>query len=267
MDAATFYGSPEHQTFTLGEGSKKAFLLHGFPGTPAELRAVATLLRSRGWQATAPLLPGFGIDIPNLGEKRWQNWRDAALTHWQTLTEDASQTLLLGFSMGGALALHLAAARPPDTLVLIAPFWRMNDPRTRFLPLIKYVMPTLRPFKKADFNDRDVRRRFERMLPDVDLDNPNVQTRLRQEVVLPTSSVDELRKLGRAAYRVAAQVDAPVLAVQGFQDATVTPYDTRRLLSRLRGRITLHEIDGDHEVIKPHGRGHDALLDLLRSAV
>ena len=267
MDASTFYGSSEHQTFTLGDSPQKALLLHGFPGTPAELRPLAKVLCSSGWQATAPLLPGFGVDIPRLGERRWQDWQGAALAHWQEFRGEAQQTLLIGFSMGGALALHLAAQRPPDKLVLIAPFWQMNDPRTNLLPIIKYVMPTLKPFEKADFDDENVRKQFEVMLPDIDLDDPNVQTRLRQEIVLPTSSVDELRKLGRSAYRVAKKVSIPTLILQGFQDTTVRPEDTRALLRRLGGPVTLYEFGGDHDVVKSHGRGHETFLNLLKEAL
>ena len=267
MDASTFYGSSEHQTFTLGEGPKKALLLHGFPGTPAELRPLAKVLCASGWQAAAPLLPGFGVEIPRLGERRWQDWQGAALAHWQEVRREAQRTLLVGFSMGAALALHLAAAQPPDKLVLIAPFWRMNDSRTHLLPVVKYVMPTLRPFEKADFGDKNVRRRFEVMLPDVDLDDPNVQAWLRREVILPTSSVDELRKLGRSAYQVAKQVGAPTLILQGFGDTTVRPKDTRTLLTRLSGPVTLHEFSGDHDVVKPHGQGHETLLNLLKGAL
>ncbi len=264
MDASTFYGSPEHRPFTLGESPKKALLLHGFPGTPAELREVAAALREEGWQASAPLLPGFGVGLPTLGDKRWGDWRDAALSDWRRLGE-AHRTLLVGFSMGGALALHLAAVHPPSMLVLIAPFWRMTDPRAHLLPVARLLKPTLRPFEKADFSDAGVRERFGRMLPDADLDDPTLQARLRRDIVLPTSSVDELRKLGRAAYKVAPRVDAPTLIFQGFQDTTVTPEHTRQLVVKLGGPVTLREFSGDHDVIKMYGQGHEAFLDLLRS--
>lgn len=265
MDTSTFYGSAKHRTFTLGDSPKKALLLHGFPGTPAELRPLAEVLHSGGWQATAPLLPGFSVQIARLGERRWQDWQGAALTHWQEVKREAQQTLLVGFSMGAALALHLAAAQPPDKLVLIAPFWRMNDWRTHLLPVAKYVMPTLRPFENADFGDKDVRKRFEVMLPNADLDDPNIQARLRQEVILPTSSVNELRKLGRSAYSVARRVGAPTLILQGFQDTTVRPIDTRTLLTRLSGPVTLREFSGGHDIVKPHSEGHETLLTLLKS--
>jgi len=38
------YNTPEHQPFTLGDGSAVALLIHGFPGTPAEVRPLAEAL-------------------------------------------------------------------------------------------------------------------------------------------------------------------------------------------------------------------------------
>lgn len=56
------YNTPEHRPFTLGEGAGAALLIHGFPGTPAEVRPLAQALSERGWKVRAPLLPGFGTE-------------------------------------------------------------------------------------------------------------------------------------------------------------------------------------------------------------
>ena len=105
------------------------------------------------------------------------------------------------------------------------------------------------------------------MLPEVNLDDLDIQTQLRQEIVLPTSSVNELRKLGRSVYRVVTQVNAPTLVLQGFQDTTVPPKETRILLARLGGPVTLHEFSGDHDEtsgLRSRNAGH---LEISASAV
>jgi pimeloyl-ACP methyl ester carboxylesterase len=50
----------EHQPFAEGDGPATAVLVHGFPGTPAEVRPLAAALVAVGWRVRAPLLPGFG---------------------------------------------------------------------------------------------------------------------------------------------------------------------------------------------------------------
>ena len=55
-----------------------ALLLHGFPGTPAEMRPLGTVLRDAGWTVHGLMLPGLGADIASLEERNFQDWSDAA---------------------------------------------------------------------------------------------------------------------------------------------------------------------------------------------
>ena len=43
-----FDGS-EHRSFVWTEGDHAALLIHGFPGTPAEMLPLRTVLRDAGW--------------------------------------------------------------------------------------------------------------------------------------------------------------------------------------------------------------------------
>lgn len=264
----SLYGHPRHQGFVLGHhkvgrNKRRALLLHGFPGTPAELRPLAEFLLEQGFEVRAPLLPGFGIEIANLGKTRWQAWVVAAQHAWEGLREGAETAVLIGFSMGGAVAVNVAAQTRPDQLVLIAPFWRLADPRAKLLPLIQYVVPQLKPFQQADFSTDVVRAQFERLEPTLDLADPDVQRALREQVALPTSSLVALQRLGRHAYRVATRVTAPTLVLQGEGDATVRTADTRRLVARLGGPVTFTELGGDHQLIEASSPGHRALLEQL----
>ena len=259
-----FYSAPEHQPFTLGHAKRRALLVHGFPGTPAELRPLAGFLAGAGWQVRVPLLPGFGSDIQALGQKRWQDWAGAVETEFVRLADGAEQTLLLGFSMGGALALLTATRVTPDSLVLLAPFWRFDDWRVNLLPVFKHFVRQVRPFENADFGDPQTRETFKDIVPDADLTDPEVQAQLKKSVTLPTEAVDQLRQLGRRAYRNAPRVSAPCLVVQGEGDTTVRPEHTRKLVERLN-RAQLVEIAGGHSFIGTGQRGHEGLLEALRN--
>ena len=69
MNRAWFAG-PEHQSFERAADSPSgvALLLHGFPGTPAELRPLGEVLAAAGISARAPLLPGFGPAMHQLAD-------------------------------------------------------------------------------------------------------------------------------------------------------------------------------------------------------
>ena len=261
MDVSNLYGGPRHKSFVLGRSKRRALVLHGFPGTPAEMLPVAEILVQGGLEVHGPLLPGFGMDIENLGQAHWQDWVRAAQRAWTEMQEGAEETLLLGFSMGGAVALKLAA--DPDRLVLLAPFSRLADPRAKVLPVVQYVLPQLKPFQNADFTQEVVRSQFRRLEPTLDLDDPEVQRELREKVVLPTSSLVQLQRIGRAATRAAPRITTPTLVLQGKDDTTVSPADTRRLVKRLGGPVTFSETSGTHEFISPGAAGFSEVEKIL----
>ncbi len=257
----------EHQPFSQGEGPATAVLVHGFPGTPAEVRPLAAALVSIGWRVHAPLLAGFGPDWNTLRERRWTEWRDAVAGSLATAATAGAPVMVIGFSMGGALAIAaLEAGAPADAAVLIAPFIRFSDRRTLLLPLLRRVVADVRPYERADLDDPSLQRELTEKLGDVDLDDPATRERVRNEVRLPTAALDELRRAGRHAWRVAPSLPPrPTLVVQGLQDTTVEPETTVALLRRLRGSPLRLMLDGaDHRVLKPGATGHDELLRALQ---
>ena len=64
----------EHRPFLLNGDRGAALLVHGFPGTPAEMRPLATVLNNAGWTTKGILLPGFGAEIETLGGRDPADW-------------------------------------------------------------------------------------------------------------------------------------------------------------------------------------------------
>ena len=95
-----FYTDPEHEPFLFEAGSSRALLIHGFLGSPRELRPLARELADAGVTARGVLLPGFGAEIARLKKVRAEEWLAAARAAWNETREGASRTTLIGFSMG-----------------------------------------------------------------------------------------------------------------------------------------------------------------------
>jgi alpha-beta hydrolase superfamily lysophospholipase len=106
-------------------------LLHGLTDAPYSLRHIARLYRARGWLALGLRLPGHGTVPAGLTTTTVEDWtaatRMAVRTARARLGPDRPLHLV-GFSNGGALALHYALAAledpalaPPDRLVLLTP--------------------------------------------------------------------------------------------------------------------------------------------------
>lgn len=254
-----FFGEPEHQPFRIGSGDEGVLLIHGFMGTPAEMRPLGERLAELGYDVTGILLPGFGPDIPNLANVTRHDWLEAAGEAWHEVRRSHTRALLAGYSMGAAVSLHLASALPPDGLLLFAPFWRMDGWMFRVLPLAKHVIRSVAPFEKANFDDPAVRAQLEGLAPGIDLADPETQRFVREEIRLPLSTLDEVVRLGRSAYKHAGQIQAPTLVVQGDADITVTPAATRELAGRMKGPTTSLEVSGGHDIIRLGGQGADAI--------
>jgi carboxylesterase len=244
------YRDPSHESWEIEAGPDRALLIPGFMGTPREMRPLGEAFAGAGVSARGILLPGFGPEIDRLRTVRAADWLERARCVWDDTLAGPGRRILLGFSMGGAVALLLAAEAPPDVLVLLAPHWRFAQRLAAALPLARYVVPELRPFVRADFAKPDIRRAFEAMAPGADLDDPEVQAALLRQATLPSAALDELRRLGTRAGASAPRVRCRTVILQGSDDTTSLPDNTRRLALRLGGPLTLHEYAGGHHLVE-----------------
>lgn len=248
----------------MGRSGRRALLIHGFPGTPWELRATGEQLTRLGFEVHCPLLPGFGPNIGSLGQRTWKDWEEAVLEAYARISRGADTVLVAGYSMGGALALRLALQAEPNQLVLINPFSGLSLPLRTMLPLIAPFLRSYRPFGRADFTDPWTREVLARVLPDLDVDDLTWRERLRHEVKLPTRAIEQVARLGTAAWRSAPGVQVPTLVLQGSDDEVVPASRTRRLVERLAGPTTFRMLKGGHVLIWPGKPGFEELMSELQ---
>lgn len=242
----------EHQPYMLEGGPQAALLVHGFPGTPAEMRDVGHLLHQYGWTVSSMLLPGFGPQIATLADRTRHEWLQAIRTRLQELQQQYQTVIVVGHSMGGALAILTAIQHqpPPDAVILSAPFWQVDSMVWRVLPVLQFMFPKPQIFKllKLDFNDPETRKGILNFMPDADLDDPQTQQAIR-DFRVPVKMFAQIHAVGQAAYRLAEQVNIPVLVLQGTEDELVKPVMTRRMVARFQGRTEYHEFTSDHNLL------------------
>jgi carboxylesterase len=112
--------------FLRGDRRDRVVLcLHGLGGGPYEMQPIAQDLFEQGLDVQAIAYPGHDRPVKWMPESRWEDWYAHAERTYQTLTAQYDCVVLLGFSTGCPLALHLAAQHPSptlDRLILLAPF-------------------------------------------------------------------------------------------------------------------------------------------------
>ena len=92
-----------------GNSDRGVLLIHGFTGSPSYLRHLAAYLNQWGFHVVVMRLAGHGSTPEILAKTTAGDWKHSALEAWNVLKDLAPRRSLMGVSLGGALALHLAA--------------------------------------------------------------------------------------------------------------------------------------------------------------
>ena len=227
----------------LGEGPRGVLLIHGFASTPPELRRLGDALAAGGFRCNAPVLPGHGTTPKDLERTIWQDWAACVAAAFDELAAECDEVMVAGQSMGGTLALHLAAhdLRVRAVATLAAPIW-LSGPVAPLLPVLKHLV------------------RWHRTGDDVDLWHPDAVEELYSYGIRPTRGIDELRRLCGVVRNELAQIRAPVLVVHGERDRSIDPRCAREIGRRL--------IDSEAvEVTMLPRSGHAISVDVDRDSV
>ncbi|MGQ9547883.1 MAG: alpha/beta hydrolase [Roseiflexus sp.] len=241
------------RSFAVFAGSTGVLLIHGFGGDPAEVFPLAAALIRGGYSVYAPLLPGHGALPDALAGVQWQQWAEAAARGFAALRQRCDDVVVVGFSMGGLLALILAAHLPVVRLAVLAPALRLRGQRLVNLSSVaRHIISWYYPLAGADFKDPELRALLRNRVPDANLDDPLVRERLRRMVRVPLEAVHQLTLVQRSAWRLLPRVTVPTLVVQGRDDQTVDPRSAEQIVQRI-GSV-------DRQLVWMEGYGHQLLL-------
>lgn len=94
-------------------------VLHGFAGDIRDVLPLAQALREAGYHVECPTLEGHGADRRRLAQSTRHDWLRSAEEAYKRLAMRADPIVVIGFSMGGLLAFHVASRHPVRLLVTI----------------------------------------------------------------------------------------------------------------------------------------------------
>lgn len=226
------------QPIYLERGPVACLLLHGFAGSPAEIRPVIEYLSSQGITVSAPVLPGHGTSPEELRETRSRHWVRAAEAELAALQERFGRVHVVGFSMGGLIALYLAAHHQVASVTTLAAPVKLNDWRQILVPLGKYLIPY--------YNSK--------------IRNPEIAAQLENNYErMPTSAIHSLMRLARRVRRDLPRITAPVQALQGERDKWIAPESAAYIMEYVAS-------ESKHMELLP-GRNHFVALERGRDEV
>jgi carboxylesterase len=221
--------------FLLAGGPVAALLIHGFTGSPSEMRLLGDRLNRDGLTISAPLLPGHGTKVEDLNQKRWREWLDHIVLAHAELASRCELVFVGGESLGSLLTLQLVSREQRVAgAILLSPAIKVTNPLRHLVPLLKYILPKVA--KSEDF-----------------FIDPAAKERLWAYDYTPTSATHEVLKLIRETKRLLAQVTCPVLVMHSTKDPEIHPASARYVYDRISSI--------DKQIIFLHNSGHVLALD------
>ncbi len=213
-----------------GDDARTAvLLLHGFVGSPPDFGELPAALAGAGFDVRAPLSPGHGTTPRDLAESGPSAWFSAALAEYDSLAETHERVAVVGFSMGGLLAEHVAAARPVSALVLVNPFsGEITTPSWCPVPA-DTLLRALAPFVEYVMRSDAFVRVYDR----------SAVPKLRAYRTIPLAPAVALQEAAGVAATdgTLARIDAPTLLILSETDRAAPAETARRYLEPLRERL------------------------------
>jgi esterase/lipase len=196
-------------------------LAHGYLASPQQVRPLAEHLFEAGITVYVVRLTGHGTAPEQLTRVRWADWLDCLSRGCGLVRQHCPHVVAGGFSLGGALALVLAARmgeRVDGVFSINAPV-KLRDRRA---PLVGPLIRWHGAMRRLGLGNGEYRLSNEATeSPDTNYGFDYLQ------------GIREVRRAGRACLRSVRDVTSPALLIQADADPLVSPAGGRLLLERL----------------------------------
>jgi len=178
------------------------------------MRPWAEYLAERGLTVALPLLPGHGTRWEDMQLTTWQDWYAEVDRELRALRERCAQVFVFGLSMGGALALRLAAKHGDEVsgVVVVNPGNKVHGLAAYALPVARHFVRTAPGIASDIAKEGGVEIGYDRV---------------------PLHAAHSLRRFFQVVDRELPQVTQPMLLLHSPQDHVVPPADSARVLSRV----------------------------------
>ncbi len=187
-------------------------IVHGFTSSLDCVPGIEPPVQALGLPTRMPILRGHGAESPEaLRGVTWHEWLADGRDALQDLLVDVDKAIVVGHSMGGLVALTLAAEQPNaiDSLIVAAATVQMASPLAPGRPL-HFLAPLLvRLLKRWD-------------LPPTYADPALAQYDTNYPWT-PTDALASFLEFGQMTRRRLPEVRVPTLILQSRKDTTVAP--------------------------------------------
>lgn len=189
-------------------------LIHGFTGSPGEMRPLGEYLADKEFTVYGLRLPGHCTSPEDMNTKRWRDWTNAVEQGYNKLINEGIKNIFVcGLSMGGVLTLYFGETHKEvaGLIPMSAPV-EIKDKRLILVPILKHFVKFLR---KEDTEEA----KYEIYHYSYD--------------VVPLKALHELTKLLKVTRQKLDKVVSPILIVQSKNDELVHPNNAEIIFNKI----------------------------------
>ena len=191
------------EPFFFPGGPIGCVLIHGFTGSPKEMRGMGEYLSEKKITVLGIRLAGHATNPTDMIRCRWQDWTASVEDGFYCLQDMCKVVFLCGLSMGGILSLICGTYLPVKGIVAMStPYSLPNDFRLKFIKPLSILVPWINK-GESDFKDK-ASEQFHIAYPQY-----------------PTRSIAELYHLTKILPHSLNKVTKPVLLINSKSDLTV----------------------------------------------
>ncbi|KAJ1684186.1 hypothetical protein LUZ63_020479 [Rhynchospora breviuscula] len=205
-------------------------LCHGFTGSPGSMNPWGRHLAEQGYAVSVPLLPGHGTTWQEMNRTGYDQWYAALEAAYDDLRERTDAVVVGGLSMGGGLALLLAARHPHDVAGVMVVNAAVSSQNKQLLavPLAKWVLGSMPGLAG------DVKR-------------PGVAESAYDRV--PLKALHSMVRGWRQVRAALPEVTQPLLVWRSREDHVVDEQSTRDILAGVSSRdVAEHVLEDSYHV-------------------
>ena len=147
---------PSAEPFFLPGNKTGCILVHGFTGTPKEMRWLGEFLNEKSVTVIAPRLAGHATEPGEMQRSNWQDWVTSVEDAYRFIRPNVKKLFIIGLSMGGILACITASYLKFEGLITISTPYEIpqKDWRLRFIRQFALIMPKVDK-GKGDWHNQD----------------------------------------------------------------------------------------------------------------
>ena len=183
--------------------STGVLLIHGFTGSPYDMKPLGDFLSKNEYTLSIPLLRGHGTSPDDLIACKWYDWFTDVKETLFEMRKRCKKIIVVGLSTGATLALHLAAHYQVEGVAALAPALILKEKKIKLLPVASW-------FKKYQYKKDGP-----------DISDVNARRKAITYDKTPLKTVKELLDLYAHLKMDLQDIYTPVLIIHSHQDHVV----------------------------------------------